>query len=151
MPENKKKYDIIKEIRVKYSPKLVKLLIENDIKYEKCKYKDYSPYQPKEYIEEYPLISIDSELYSKLKKISEITGISIENIANNELGHFLKDDLTEEPLIFLDAHLGIKNIKDPLSIIEKLNEVVDIEIKYLEYLKTVDPIEYVEKWYHPSK
>ena len=150
MPE--KKYDLIKEIRTKYSPETVKLLIEKRIKYEIHVYKDYSPYQTKEEIEEIiPFVEIKKEVYDKIKRISEITGIPLKNIITEEIDGVIEAQIKDEPLVFLDAYLGIENIKDPISLIEKFKDIVKISDKFFEYLKTVDPIEYIEKWYHPSK
>ena len=92
------------------------------------------------------MVEIDPELYQKLKKISEITGIPIKDMADNELDHILTDFLPDEPLIFLDKYLGIENVKDPIGIIEQLSQIINFGEKYIESLKTVDPIEYVKNW-----
>ena len=101
--------------------------------------------------EELSVVYIDSEIYKKLKKVSEITGIPMEDIANTEIKGFLRDYVSDEPLIFLDKYLGFKNIKDPISIIEKLNDVVNISEEYIEWLKTIDLNAYVDNWNNPLK
>ena len=150
MPENNQKvvkYDIVKEITTEYNPEIINWLKERNYKYKIETYRDFSPYQTKEEInEEYPLVEIDPELYQKIKKISEITGIPIKDMTSEELDHILTDFLPDEPLIFLDKYLGIENVKNPIEIIEQLKEIVNIGENYFEFLKTVDPIEYVKNW-----
>ena len=97
MPE--KKYDLIKEIRTKYSPETVKLLIENNITYQVCEYKDYSPYQTKEEIEkEFPLIEIPEDLFQELKRLCKINNIDVYDKIIRILreavnsGEIIKDD-----------------------------------------------------------
>ncbi|KKN61154.1 hypothetical protein LCGC14_0524490 [marine sediment metagenome] len=96
--------------------------------------------------EELSYIAIDKELYQKIKRISEITGISMKDIACNELDHLLTDFIPEEPFIFLDTHLGIENIDNPIEILEQLKEIVNFGDKYFEALKTMDPVKYVKEW-----
>ncbi len=101
--------------------------------------------------EELSVVYIDSEIYKKLKKVSEITGIPMEDIANTEIEGFLRDHVSDEPLLFLDKYIGFKNIKNPISIIEKLNDVVNISEEYIEWLKTIDLNAYVDNWNNPLK
>ena len=141
------KYDLVKEIRTEYNQEILDWLKENHYKFKILKIKDLVPYQTKEEInEELPFVELDPELYQKLKKISEITGISMEDMASNELDHILTDFIPEEPFIFLDIHLGIENVKDPITIIEQLKEIINIGDKYFEALKTMDPVKYVKEW-----
>jgi len=96
---------------------------------------------------EYVIIEVELEIYQKLKKLSEITGISVEDIASAELGDFFYS-IGDIPVIFLDRHLGIKNIKNPIEMLEKMDEVINIGSKYLEELKTKDLVKYVEDWHN---
>lgn len=98
--------------------------------------------------EEYPLIPVDIEIFKKLQKISEITGISLKDMANEELTHLITDHIKDEPLIFLDTHLGIENIENPLNLIEQMKDLAGISDKFMTWLKDIDPIEYVNNWYH---
>lgn len=133
-----------------YPKELIELLKKNNIEFEALqvmrlqKEYDDSP-------EELSYIALDNEIYNKLKKISEITGIPMGDMASNELEHMLTDTLPEIPLIFLDAHLGIENVENPFEMLEKMNEVINIGDKYLNWLKTQDPVKYVEEWKHPLK
>lgn len=131
--------------RKKFPKKIIEILKKNNVNFgiwelynQKAEY-----YDPEE---EVPLVEIELELYQKLKKISEITGIPIEDMASNELNHLLTDFIPEDPFIFLDAHLGIENVKNPIEIIEQLKEIVNIGDKYFEALKIMDPVKYVKEW-----
>lgn len=98
-------------------------------------------------IEEVPLIAVEPEIYQKLKKLSEITGISVKDIASAELGDSFYS-IGDIPVVFLDRHLGIKNIKNPIEMLEKMDEVINIGSKHLEGLKTKDLIKHVKDWHN---
>lgn len=100
--------------------------------------------------EEASFIEIESEIYMKLKKLSAITGIPIKDIASAEFGDFF-NSVGDIPVIFLDRHLGIENIKNPKEMLEKMDEVINIGSKYLEILKAKDLIKHVEVWHNPLK
>ena len=55
------------------------------------------------------------------------------------------------PIIFLDRHLGIKNIKNPIGMLEQMNDIIKIAPKYLEELKNKDLVKHVENWHNPKK
>jgi len=97
-------------------------------------------------IQEYPLVEVESEIYQRLKKLSTITGIPIETIVSKELGDFFYS-VGDIPIIFLDRHLGIENIKNPIEILEKMTEVIDIQQEYIEQLKAKDLVKHVEDWH----
>lgn len=149
--QNENKVEISYSIHIDDFPEeLIKILLEHNVKFqvwenhELKKEFDDTP-------EELPVVYIDLEIYNKLKKLCEITGISLEDIANTELKAFLSDNISDEPLIFLDKYLGFKNIKDPIPIIEKMNEVVNLGEDYVAWLKTIDLNAYVDNWNHPLK
>lgn len=100
--------------------------------------------------EEVPLIEVESEIYQKLKKLSAITGIPIKDIASAEFVSFF-DSVGDIPVIFLDRHLGIENVKNPIEMLEKMEEVMNIGSKYIEELKTKDLVKHVENWHNPLK
>ncbi|MHA1291371.1 MAG: hypothetical protein ACTSQJ_01735 [Promethearchaeota archaeon] len=100
--------------------------------------------------EEVPLIEVEPEIYQKLKKLSTITGIPIKNIASAEFVSFF-DSVGDIPVIFLDRHLGIENVKNPIEMLEKMDEVMNIGSKYIEVLKTKDLVKHVENWHNPLK
>ena len=136
-----------KEYPTEIADKLKKL----NISFKVCKAYELKEEYDNDPDEILPLISIDLELYKKLKKISEIIGCSIEDIANDELTTAFESSMQGEPLILLDSLIGIKNIENPYSIVEKLKDVLNISDDYLEWLKTVDPIKYVENWKSPTR
>ena len=137
-------------IESKASPKdIIELLKKNNVKFEA--WKNYT--LKKEYDDspdDLSCVSLEPEIYNKLKKLSEITGIPIEDIVSAELGDFLYS-VGDQPLIFLDRHLGIENIEKPFEMLEKMNDVINIGESYLEQLKTQNLVKYVEKWHNPSK
>lgn len=149
MSENNQKEEIIElsySIHIEEFPEeLIKILQDNNIKFQVWKNQELKEeyYDPEE---ESPLVEIDKELYQKLKKISEITGIPLGDMASNELSHLLTDFIPEEPFIFLDIHLGIENVKNPIEIIEQLKEIVNIGDKHFETLRIMDPVKYVKEW-----
>lgn len=98
---------------------------------------------------ESPLIEVDPERYQKLKKLSNITGISIKDIVSIEMGDFFYS-VGDIPVIFLDRHLGIKNIKNPIGMLEQMNDIINIAPKYLEELKNKDLVKHVENWHNPK-
>jgi len=155
MSENSQKvvkYNVVKEIISQYDPELLKWLKANNYKYRIHEIKDLTPYQSKKEInEEFPLIEVDPELYQKLKKLSQITGIPIKNIVSKELGDFFFS-VGDIPVIFLDCHLGIENIEKPIEMIKNLKDVIHIPERYLESLKTKDDLlKELEEWNHPLK
>ena len=134
----------------KYPEEVIKILKEKNISFDITKIHDLTK-ESNVQEEEIPLIEIDLKIFRKLKKLLEITGIPIEDIANTEIKGFLRDHVSEEPLIFLDKYLGFKNVKDPISVIEKLNDVVNISEEYIEWLKSIDLNAYVDDWNNPLK
>jgi len=137
------------DIHLKCSEKALKLLKENNIKFQVWKLHeldddDYDPY------EESPLIEVESEIYQKLKKLSEVTGIPMENIVSTEMADFF-NSVGDIPVIFLDSHLGIKNIKNPIEMLEKMDDIIHIGPEYLKDLKNADLVKHVECWYNPKK
>lgn len=132
------------------SPEVIVFLKKNNVKFKvwdlTCLKKEY--YDPEE---ESPLIEIETELYQKLNKLSEITGIPVKNIASRELGDFF-NSVGDIPVIFLDSHLGIENIKNPIEMLSKMKDVIHIPEGYLKSLKTKkDLMKEVEDWYKPFK
>lgn len=155
MSENNQKvikYDLIKEIKTEYKQEIVNWLKDNHYNYKVCEYKDFTPYETKEQTEEvFPLIEVEKESYEKLNKLSEITGIPVKNIASKELGDFF-NSVGDYPENFLDRHLGIENIEDPIGMLHKMKDLINIPEKYLKSLKTKeDLIKEVENWYKPFK
>lgn len=129
--------------------KLRMFFIQNSVEFETLRVlglKEGS-YDPEE---EVPLIEVESEIYQKLNKLTKITGISIKDIASKELGDFFYS-VSDIPLIFLDRHLGIRNIKNPIEMLEKMNKFIDIRQDYIESLKTKDLVKYVNDWHNPLK
>jgi len=143
--ENKKKIE--KRILIKFDPETKKVLEKNKIPFTIEEITSL-PEDKEEITKEFSLISINEELYQKLKQLSEITGISLGDIANSELEHFLNDFVSENPYYFLDIFLGIENVKDPLSVVYQMKSIVNIsedQIKELENVK--DPKAYVKSLY----
>ena len=135
--------------RKEFPKDVIELLKKNNVKFGvwnlynlKTEYED-SP-------DELSVISLDPENYNKLKKLSEITGIPMKDIVSAELGDFFYS-VGDIPIIFLDRHLGIDNIEKPIEMLEKMDKVINIGDKYLNWLKTQDLIKHVENWHNPSK
>ncbi|MFW9872665.1 MAG: hypothetical protein ACFFG0_06140 [Candidatus Thorarchaeota archaeon] len=89
--------------------------------------------------EELPFVELNPELYQKVKKLSEITGISMEDIVSKELDDFLFS-VGDQIAIFLDRHLGIENIKNPIEMIRNLKELLHIPKRYIEALKNKEEL-----------
>ncbi|GAH70496.1 unnamed protein product [marine sediment metagenome] len=115
--ENEIKYDLIRGIRTENNQEIIDFLKEKGYKFEIFEYKDFSPYQTKEDIEqEPPLVEIKQEYYDNLKMISELTNLSITLMVNSSLHdffHFIK----EQPEYFLDGFFGDLNLLDIFSLI----------------------------------
>lgn len=129
--------------------KLRTFFIQNSVEFEMLKLLELKEgsYDPEE---EVPLIEVETEIYQKLKKLSTITGIPIKDIASAELASFFYS-VGDIPVIFLDRHLGIENVKNPIEMLEKMDEVMKIGSEYIEELKTKDLIKHVEDWHNPLK
>lgn len=139
------KYRVSRKILSNYDAEIKKRLDELKIHYEL--WEVVRAIEDKEEIEcECPVIPIDKEIYSKLKKICEITGISMKTIATDEFTTLLFDHIAENPIVFLDMYLGIKNIRDPISIVRKLKPVVDISEKYMEEIENTDPMFWINRY-----
>ena len=137
-------------IERKESPNdIIELLKKHNIKFGIWKIKDFKIEFDEPY-EELPLVTVEKELYNKLKKLSEITGIPVEDIASKELEDFFYS-VGDIPVIFLDRYLGIENIENPIEMLEKMNKVIDIRNKHLNWLKTQDLVEHVKKWHNLLK
>lgn len=128
---------------------LRKFFIQNSVEFEmlRCLGLKEGSYDSEE---EASLIEVESEIYQKLKKLSAITGIPIKDIASAELGSFF-ESVGDIPVIFLDRHLGIENVKNPIEMLEKMDEVMKIGSEYIEELKTKDLVKHVENWHNPLK
>lgn len=100
--------------------------------------------------EDLSYIPIKKELYNKLEQISKIVGCSLEDIANDELTTAFESTMRDDPFVFLDSVIGIRNIEDPYSIVEKLKDVLNISEDNLIWLKTIDPVKYIEYWKAPT-
>jgi len=134
---------IEKRILIKFDPETKKVLEKNKIPFTIEEITSL-PEAKEEITKEFPLVSINEELYQKLKQLSEITGISLEDIANEEFEHFINDYIKDSPFHFLDNFLGIENVKDPLSVVKKIKDIANISEDFIEYLKNMDPIQYVK-------
>ncbi len=149
--DKRKEFEISYSIYIKEFPTdIITLLREKNVKFEVWENKELKKeyYDPKE---EVPLIEVDKEIYEKLNKLSEITGILVEDIASRELGDFFYS-VGDYPVNFLDRHLGIENIENPIEMLSKMKDVINIPEKYLESLKTKeDLIKEIEEWYKPFK
>lgn len=95
-------------------------------------------------------VPIEEGLSKKLYQISKITGIPVKEIVNNELGGLLSDHMRENPIVFLDSYLGIKNIKDPISMVKTLKPIIDIPDDYMKEIENTDPMFYINR-YNPYK
>ncbi len=140
------KISYIIHIERKELPKdIIELLKKNNVKFETWKIRtlkkeyDNSP-------DELSCVSLNPEIYIKLKKLAIITGIPMEDIASKELGDFF-NSVGDIPVIFLDRHLGIENIENPLEMLEQMNTIINIGDKFLTFLKTQDLTEHVKKWF----
>ncbi len=149
--DKRKEFEISYSIYIKEFPTdIITLLREKNVKFEVWENKELK----KEYYDPYevvPLIEIDQDIYRKLNKLSEITRISVKDIASKELGDFF-NSVGDYPENFLDRHLGIENIEDPIGMLHKMKDLINIPEKYLKSLKTKeDLIKEVENWYKPFK
>jgi len=127
------KYKIERQIRLKYTPEIINLLKKHKIPFEA--HKNKSLLEDEISYETLPLVEIDKELYDKLKQISEITGISMKKIIDYEIKDILYNQLTDDPMAFLDRFIGIENIKDLMAIIRKFKTIVDIPDRLMKALE----------------
>ena len=95
-------------------------------------------------------IDIDPKIFQKLEKLSNVTGIPKNDIVSGQMKDFFYS-VGDIPVIFLDRHLGIKNIKNPIEMLEKMKDIINIPPAYLEELKTKDLVKHVENWHNPLK
>ncbi len=72
----------------------------------------------------------------------------MKEIVSKTIGDFFYT-VGEIPVIFLDRHLGIENIENPIEMLEKMNDIIHIGDPHLNWLKTQDLIKYVTEWKHP--
>lgn len=144
------KYSIRYEIRCKYEPKIKDLLKQNELPFEILPF--ISQIEDEAEVDDNPFyVPIEEELSNKLCQISKITGIPVKEMVDNELGGLLTDHARENPIIFLDSYLGIKNIKDPLAIVKKLQPILNIPDDWIKELESMDPVDVVKKYNNPLK
>ncbi len=139
------KYKIEYNIILEYSPETVKLLEKHKVPCTVGK-TNIIIEDEDEITKEFPLVPIDEELYHKLKQISEITGISVKEIISAEIKGLLFDHVAENPYVFLENFDVYETLKDPLSIVRKMQPIVNISESDMEELEKTDPIEYLKKW-----
>lgn len=133
-----------------YPEGIIKMLKEKGISFKALKIHNLK--QTQEEIDELiPLVEIDLELYQKLNKLSEITGIPVKEIISKEFEVFFFS-IGDQIAIFLDHHLGIENIKNPIEIIRNLKDLLNISERYLDSLKKKDDLlKEIGEWKHPCK
>jgi len=156
MSKKKDNKTIESKIRISYkifsdcSKKLINFLKDNKIKFQTWQLKELAELDDLEPSEESAFVEVEPEIYQRVKKLSEVTGIPVETIVSSELGDFF-NSVGDIPVIFLDRHLGIKNIKKPIEMLEKMDDIINIGSEYLEDLKTMDLVKHVENWCKPFK
>ncbi|MFW9878788.1 MAG: hypothetical protein ACFFG0_37390 [Candidatus Thorarchaeota archaeon] len=116
-----------------YPEEIIKLLKERKITFKAWK-THYLEEEFDDNDEELPFVELEPEIYQKVKKLSEITGISMEDIVSKELGDFFFS-VGDQIAIFLDRHLGIENIKNPIETIRNLQDLFNIPKRYVKSLK----------------
>lgn len=113
MSENNQKcikYNLIKEILVKYEPEITQWLKEKQYKYKILEIKDLAPYQTKEEIEEdVPLVYIDPILFHKLDKIADFIGDDIHTFAEMLLKNPI-EEFENDPYHMLTLWLHEKDL-----------------------------------------
>jgi len=145
MSKKKDNKTIESKIRISYkifsdcSKKLINFLKDNKIKFQTWQLKELAEPDDLEPSEESAFVEVEPEIYQRVKKLSEVTGIPVFN------------SVGDIPVIFLDRHLGIKNIKKPIEMLEKMDDIINIGSEYLEDLKTMDLVKHVENWCKPFK
>ncbi len=98
-----------------------------------------------EITKEFPLVSIDEELYQKLKCVSEITGIPVEKMVDRELGDMITNFIGDQPFSFIDCYLDIKKVKDPIALVKKLQPIVNIPERLIIEFEKIGPKDYIKK------
>jgi len=144
--ETNKKFIENKEIRIKYTPKIIESLKQNRILFEVLKIISHSEDAKARAPEELSYVPIDKDVFEKLKHVCKITNIPMKEIITEEIRQLLDGFIRENPLVFLNSFIGIENIEDPIAIVRKLKSVVNIPDDWMKELETTDPIEYVKKW-----
>jgi len=143
------KYKIHRTIKTTLKPEIIEFFRKNNIPFEA--FKEFSFFEDKSCEEDTTnYVPIDKELHDKLYQISKITGIPVKEMVNNELGGLLSDHMRENPIVFLDSYLGIKNIKDPISMVKALKPIIDIPDDYMKEIENTDPMFYINR-YNPYK
>lgn len=152
MPENiqkDEKIEISYSIHFKEFPKeLITIIQDHNIE---CQIWKTLELKKKELDNDFLFVEIEPELYQKLQKLSEITGIPIKDIVSKEMGDFFFS-VGDIPVIFLDHHLGIEKIENPIEMLNKISPIINIRESYLRSLKTKeDLIKEIDKWNNPLK
>lgn len=144
------KYRIQYEIRCKYEPKIKDLLKQNKVPFETLRFISHIEDEKEEELDDSHYVPIEGELSDKLYQISKFTGIPVKEIINDELGGLLSDHMRENPIVFLDNYLGIKNIKDPISMVKALKPIINIPDDYMKEIENTDPMDYIKR-YNPYR
>ena len=98
-----------------------------------------------EITKEYPVVPIDEELYQKLNQVSEITGIPVKKMVDNELGDLITNFIGDDPFLFIDCYLDIKKVKDPIALVKKLQPIANIPESLIIEFEDIDPKDYIKK------
>ena len=131
-------------IRTKFASEVVDYLKQNKIAYQVLETETFIE-DPEDTIKEQAYVPIAKDLYDKLVRVCEITGIPLEQIINAEIGTLLNDHAREDPIYFLENFLGIENVKDPIAIARKLQPILNIPESWIKNLEQVDPVQYIKK------
>lgn len=143
----------ISEILIRICTKDYSKEVFNFMEEKKIPFKAWKIHQFKEEFnnidEDLNLIEVDPDIYQKLKKLSEITGIPIGAIVSMEMGDFFFS-VGDNPVIFLNRHLRIENIENPIEMLKIMKDLIHIPENYLESLKSrEDLIREIEMWKNP--
>lgn len=117
--QNDEKIEISYSIYIKEFPEeLIKILQEHNIKFQVWENqelidKDY------DLDEELTFVELDQELYNKLKMVSDLTGLPMEDMVNKEVEHLLYDVMADQPVAFLDEFFDNVSL---LDFIERISE-----------------------------
>ncbi|MFW9973225.1 MAG: hypothetical protein ACFFDF_23780 [Candidatus Odinarchaeota archaeon] len=137
--QNEDVFDVSYEIHVNdLSKEVIKFLKEHNIPFQAWRiYNLKEKYNSPD--EEIPLVEVDTKIYQKLLKLSEITGIPIKKIVSEEFKTFFFS-VGDQIAVFLDRHLDIRNMENPIKIIRNLKDLLKISDFYLESLKTKEDL-----------
>lgn len=116
------KFRVFKKIVINYDIHVEDFLILNEINHSVCSFESIiKTEEDKNY--EAPVVGFTDELYAKLKKIANLTGLTVEKLVTSVIEQGILDAIKIAPELFLQDMNCSEKINENPSIIEKLQKV----------------------------